>query len=111
MRFLNDMEVTQKGFKSWSLVCASLLFSATTFEMLMLYGIVHWQVMFQTDPQSPRPPEAVFTVLVHLWYLRIIFALLALVWAIWSFRSCPKWASLIAVVVSLAALTTAGIIM
>ncbi len=79
--------------------------------MLVLYGIVHWEIMFRKNPNAPQPPEAVFIVLGHLGYLRMIFALLALVWAVWSFRACPKWASLIALAVSLVALMTIGIIM
>ena len=102
---------TRRGFKSWSLVFASLLFSAATYEMLVLYSIVHWEIMFRTNPNAPRPPEAVFVVLGHLAYLHMIFALLAFVWAVWSFRSCPKWASFIALAVSLAALMTIAIIM
>jgi hypothetical protein len=93
-----------RPFKSWSLVLASLCFSAAAFEMLVLYGIVHWQIMFRTDPNAPRPPQAVYIVLDHLWGLRAVFALLALAWAIWSFRSCPKWASLVALAVSFAIL-------
>ena len=29
---------------------SSLLFSAAAFEMFLLYGIVHWQVMFRANP-------------------------------------------------------------
>ena len=99
------------GFRSWSLAIASLLFSAATFEMFVLYGIVHWQIMFRTNPDAQRPPDAVFTVLDHLALLRVVFAVLALVWAVWSFRACPKWAAIIALVVSLVAVATIGIIM
>ena len=79
--------------------------------MLVLYGIVHWEIMLRKTPDAPRPPDAVFTVLGHLGWLRIIFALLAFIWAVWSFRTCPKWASLIALAVSLGALITIGMIM
>ena len=90
---------------------ASLLFSAATFEMLVLYGIVHWQIMFRKTLEAPRPPEAVFLVLGHLAWLRIIFALLAFVWAVWSFRTCPRWVSLMALALSLGALMTIGVVM
>ena len=102
---------TSHGRNSWSLVLASLLFSAATYEMLVLYGVVHWQIMFRVERDAPRPPEAVFAVLGHLGWLRIIFALLAFIWAVWSFRSCPRWASLVALMLSIAALMTIGIIM
>jgi hypothetical protein len=97
--------------KSWSFVLASLLFSAATYEMLVLYGIVHWQIMFRWDPTAPRPPEAVFVVLGHLARLRAAFAILAFVWAVWSFRACPRWASVIALIISLVALMTIAIVM
>ena len=98
-------------FSSWSLVIASLLFSAATFEMLVLYGIVHWQIMFRADLPAERPPYAVFTVLGHLFRLRVLFSVLALVWALWSFRACPKWAAITALVVSLVAMMTMAIVM
>lgn len=95
----------------WSALIASLVFSAATFEMLVLYGIVHWQIMFQPDLSSPRPPEAVFTVLAHLARLRLVFAVLAVIWAIWSFRGCPRGAALFALAVSLFAILSVGIMM
>ena len=78
----------------WSEVAASLAFSAATFEMFVLYGIVHWQIMFRWKP--------------HL--LRLIFAVLALVWAFWSFRGAPRWAAWIALGLALVALFTNAII-
>ena len=74
--------------------------------MFVLYGIVHWQIMFWTGPGAERPPAAVFTVLGHLWWLRVVFAALAVIWAIWSFRGSPKWAATVALIVSLVALMT-----
>jgi hypothetical protein len=96
--------------RSWSCVCASLLFSAATFEMLVLSGIVHWQIMFRMAVATPRPPEGVCLVLEHLGWLRIIFAVLAFVWSLWSFRSSPRWAAIIALVISLVALMTIWLI-
>lgn len=97
--------------RSWSCVCASLLFSVATLEMLVLYGIVHWQIMFRKTPDAPRPPEAVFVVLGHLGWLRTIFAVLAFLWAIWSLRTSPRWAAIIALALSLFALMTIGLAM
>jgi len=78
--------------------------------MLVLSGIVHWQIVFRMAVATPRPPEAVCLVLEHLGWLRIIFAVLAFVWAIWAFRSSPRWAAIIALVISLVALMTIGVI-
>ena len=97
--------------RSLSSACASLLFSVATYEMFVLYGIVHWQIMFRKTPDASRPPEAVFVVLGHLGWLRIIFAILAFVWAIWSLRSSPRWAAIIALALSLGALMTIGLVM
>ncbi|MDD4270068.1 MAG: hypothetical protein PHO07_16350 [Pirellulales bacterium] len=85
-------------------VVASLVFSAATFEMLVLYGIVHWGIMLQNTPDAPAPPRAVFTVLGHLSILRLVFSTLALVWAIWSFREAPRWAARAALGLAVAAL-------
>lgn len=79
--------------------------------MLVLYGIVHWQIMFEPDPSAPNPPEAVFTVLAHLFQLRLGFAVLAVVWAFWSFSDCPRKAASVALVVSLFALLSVGVMM
>lgn len=97
--------------RSLSSACASLLFSVATYEMFVLYGIVHWQIMFRKTPDAPRPPEAVLVVLGHLGWLRIIFAILAFVWAIWALRSSPRWAASIALALSLGALMTIGLAM
>jgi hypothetical protein len=74
-------------------VVASFIFSVATFEMLVVYGIVHWNIMFRYTPDMSEPPEAVFTVLGHLSMLRLVFSVLALVWAVWSFRGAPRWAA------------------
>jgi hypothetical protein len=74
-------------------VIASFVFSLATYEMLVLYGIVHWGIMFRDTPDAPKPPEAVFTVLGHLSMLRLVFSVLAVVWGIWSFRGAPRWAA------------------
>jgi hypothetical protein len=99
------------GSGGWSTLIASLIFSAAAFEMLVLYGVVHWQIMFEPDPSAPDPPKAVFTVLAHLFRLRLGFAVLAVVWAFWSFRGCPKGAAIAVLVVSLLALFTVLIVM
>ena len=93
----------------WSEVFASLVFSAATCEMHVLYGIVHWQIMFRLAFEAPNAPEAVFTVLGHISVLRLGFAVLALVWAVWSFRRAPRWAAWVALVTAIAALCSNAI--
>ena len=88
----------------WLIVVASIVFSIAAFEMFNLYGIVHWKIMFPQTRMGEHPSDAVFSVLDHLGLLRLIFTLLAIIWAIGSFRVCPRWASMIALLLSLAAL-------
>jgi hypothetical protein len=102
---------SERGPARWSLAVASILFSAAAFEMLVLYSIVHWEIMFRGSLDGKGPPDAVFTVLGHLWWLRAAFAGLAFVWAIWSLRGYPKWAAIAALVVSMAALSAMAIVM
>jgi hypothetical protein len=94
----------------WSEVVASLVLSAATFEMLVLYGIVHWDIMFRWSSETPKPPDAVFTVLNHLGALRLVFAVLAFVWAIWSFHGAPRWAAWLALGFAVVALCANAII-
>ena len=88
-----------------------MVLSAATFEMLVLYGIVHWDIMFRWRPEAPEPPKAVFTVLDHLGVLRLVFAVLAIVWAVWSFRRAPRWAAWVALGFAIVALCTNAIMM
>jgi hypothetical protein len=95
----------------WSEVVASLVFSAATYEMLVLYSIVHWDIMFRWTSKVPQPPQAVFTVLGHLSMLRLVFAALALVWAVWSFQKAPRWATWVALGAAVVALFSNAIVM
>ena len=95
---------------AWAALIASLVFSAASFEMLYLYGTVHWQIMIPATMSGGHSPDAVFTVLSHLWCLQVAFAVLAVICAIWSFRGCPKWASVIALICAAAAVGTTLII-
>ena len=97
--------------RSWAAVLASLIFSVAAYEMFDLYALVHWRIMFRTSPEIPEPPFAVFTVLGRLAWLRFDFAVLALVWAVWSFRTGPRWASIVALAVSFLALGLTVIMM
>ena len=97
--------------RRWSEVVASLAFSLATFEMLTLYGIVHWDIMFRWTVEAAEPRQAVLRVLGHLSMLRLIFAALALAWVIWSFRGAPRWAAWVALGLAIAAPATNTIVM
>jgi hypothetical protein len=96
---------------TWSTVIASLLFSAVSFEMVNLYGIVHWKLMFPDSVKGQRPPEAVFEVLNHLGVLQAAFAGLGIVFAIWSFRTIHRQAAVIALIVAIAAASSLLMVM
>jgi hypothetical protein len=96
-----DLPATARPFKSWSLVLASFLFTAAAMEMSRLYVFVHWKILFRWDPNAPQPPQTVFSLLGHLRNLSTLFAFFALLWAVWSFRSCPRWASCLALAISI----------
>jgi hypothetical protein len=96
-----DPPMAARPFKSWSVVLTSFLFSAAAMEMSRLYGFVHWKIMFRWDSNAPQPPQTVFSLLGHLRNLSTLFAFFALLWAVWSFRSCPRWASCLALAISI----------
>jgi len=65
--------------------------------MLHLYAVVHWNIML--DEGRPRDPELlqhVFAALNWLFCFRIVFAVLALLSAAWSFKGNPRWGSMVA---------------
>jgi hypothetical protein len=108
----NESAIVSPGRRPrWSVVVPSLVFSAATFEMLFLYGIVHWDIMFRWRLETPEPPKAVFTVMSHLIFLRLAFAALALIWAVRSFCGAPRWAAWIALGFAILALFTNIIVM
>ena len=64
--------------------------------MLGLYSYVHFHIML--DKGLPRDSELlkhVYPVLTELGLLRVAFGLLALAFAVWSFKGKPRWASVI----------------
>jgi hypothetical protein len=52
----------------------------------------------------------VFTVLHHLGLLRLIFAALPFLWAVWSFRHAPRWIAWVAIGLAILALFTNAIV-
>lgn len=89
---------------AWSRILASLLFSLAAFEMLGLYGLVHWRIMFDREAYPEGVSDAVYEVLNHLYALRIVFAVLATVWAIWAYRGRPHWAAAVAFALAVGAM-------
>ena len=79
--------------------------------MCYIYGIVHWKIMLNKDvPRNPELLRHVYPLLAQLFYLRIIFAVLAIVWAAWSFRGTPRWGSWVALVLAVFAAMTVFIV-
>jgi len=94
--------------RSWLPAGISLVFSAAAIEMMMLYGRVHEQLLLDA---SDAPQQAIVTILAHLGWLRVIFAVLAMLTTLQAFRTGPRWAAFIALTGTLAALMTLGIIL
>ena len=96
----------------WPSILASIVFSCATYAMLGLYSTVHWQIMLNKGrPRNGDLLEHVYPVLTQLAWLRIIFAVLALTWAIWSFTGRPRSASIAALALAVFAAMTNLIIM
>lgn len=75
--------------------------------MLQLYSLVHWRIMFNNGKLSdPQILEPVYTVLTELAWLRLSFAVLAVIWAAWSFKGMPRWGSIIALIFAVFAVMT-----
>ena len=91
---------------------ASIAFSLAAFEMMILYGIVHFEIMLDKKAYpDPASLSAVFKVLDQLHLLRLIFPGLALVWALCAFRGRPRWPALVALCLALVALLQAFVMM
>jgi hypothetical protein len=95
----------------WASIVASVVFSVATFEMLVLYGIVHWGIMFPLALESRTRPEAVFTVLSHLTWLRLLLSICAVIWAVWAVRASRRWLSWTALAFAILALMTNAVMM
>jgi len=89
---------------AWSRILASLLFSLAAFEMLALYSLVHWRIMFDREAYPDGVSAAVCEVLSHLYALRIVFAVLAMVWAVWAYRARPHWEAAVVFALAVGAL-------
>lgn len=97
---------------AWSRILASIAFSFATFVMLHLYGLVHWKIMLDKGkPRDEQLLQPVLQLLGVLGWLRVIFAVLALIWALWSFKGRPRLGAMIAFALAIGAILASMIIM
>ena len=96
----------------WPSALASMAFSFAAFAMLRLYALVHWKIMMD---EGWRRDEAlvkhVYQLLDELFWLRLFFAVLAAVWALWSFRGKPRLMAMVALAFSVGALVSLMVMM
>lgn len=99
-----DSSVKPVSLSSWPAALASVIFSAATFCMTGLYSNVHWYIM--RDHGRLREPELlqqVYPLLNMLGWLRVFFALCAILWAVWSLKGRPRWLAILALPVAVSA--------
>lgn len=68
-------------------------------------------MMKESRPSDSKLLNNVYPVLTELSILRVAFALLALIWAILSFKGCPRWGAMVALGFAICAVITIFIIM
>lgn len=99
---------------SWPAAAASLVLTGTTLYLFKLYSDLHWQVLFGVDRYESRLSEELrselLDVLATLNYYRL-FGVLALGFAVWSFRGRPRWPAWVALAASGVALFVSAIVM
>ena len=98
---------------SWPAAIASLILTGTTVYMFKIYSDLHWRVIFGRDRYQSGLNEdlraELLDLLATLNYYRI-FSVLALAFAIWSFRGRPRWPAWLALAASGVALFVSAII-
>lgn len=99
---------------SWPAATASLVLTGTTLFLFKIYGDLHWNVIYGPDRFESGLNEgtkaALLDLLATVNYYRV-FSLLALAFAIWSFRGRPRWPAWLALAASGLALFVSAIIM
>ena len=105
---------------AWTYAIPSIVCTFTTFFMLSLYSQIHWNIMMKISinkiMNEERPIDSellnnIYPVLTELAILRVAFAVLALIWAIWSFKGRPRWGAMVALGFAICAVMTIFIIM
>ncbi|MHC4374577.1 MAG: hypothetical protein ACYSTO_10470, partial [Planctomycetota bacterium] len=90
-KLCGNLSELRESHVKWSTIIASLIFSFSTYAMLSLYSIVHWKIMLHNGtPPDDTLKNHVYMLLDILMWLRIIFAVLAAVYAWLSFVQGPK---------------------
>lgn len=111
---------TATSVSAWTYAVPSIVCTIATFFMLSLYSQIHWNIMMKIsinrimNEEGPIDSELldnIYPVLSELGILRVAFAVLALIWAIWSFKGRPRWAAMAALGFSICAVLTIFIIM
>lgn len=118
-----DQSTNKKSAASvsaWTYAVPSIVCTISTFFMLSLYSQIHWNIMMKISinkimkEEGPIDSELlnnIYPVLTELGILRFAFALLALIWAIWSFKGRPRLVAMIALGFAICAVMTIFIIM
>jgi len=109
---MNDTTHHQKPAASpttpsaWPIGLASLSFAFFSLAMFELYGLLHWQLLFENLPSlSEQAREPILSALDRLSLYRLASAALAAIWAIWCFRYRPRWLAIVALTFALLAVT------
>jgi len=69
------------------------------------------KMMNEERPIDSELLNNIYPVLKELGILRVAFAVLAMIWAIWSFKGRPRWAAIVALGFAICAMMTVFIIM
>ncbi|NIR44664.1 MAG: hypothetical protein GWN99_10195 [Gemmatimonadetes bacterium] len=106
--------VRTASLPSWPAATASLVLTGTTVYLFRIYGDLHWRVIYGPDRYESALSEGtraeLLDLLARLNYYRI-FSILALAFAIWSFRGRPRWPAWLALAASGLALFVSAIVM
>ena len=106
------MMKSPNSLSRWSTMAASLIFSLSEYVMLSLYATVHWKIMFNSTISDDKILlEHTYSVLDMLRWLRIIFAVLAIVYASILYESGSKLLAVIASFFAVLAIMTVFVVM
>jgi len=100
-----EPEFETKEFKvsAWPMILASVAFAGLNLALMFLYGKVHWKIMIPPNPEIKIPEpikEEIYAVLAFICFCYQAAALLSLLWALWSFKGKPRWASYVALLLA-----------
>ncbi|MCP4707142.1 MAG: hypothetical protein GY869_00835 [Planctomycetes bacterium] len=99
----SEVVIEPPKISNWPMILASVAFAGLNLALMYLYGKVHWNIMIQFEPELKLPEpikQEVYSVLGFICICYQAAAVLSLVWAIWSFKGKPLWASYLAVLLA-----------